>query len=468
MVPDVAPKGHSFNGAFAYYLHDKRREGEARRDTAERVAWTETRNLATDDPATARRIMIATASQAEALKKAAGVRSSGRKSTQHVYAYSLAWHPDEKGRIDRAEMVRAADASLKVLRADHLQAVIVCHQETRHPHVHIVVNRVDPSTGRMHTFSNDHRQLDAWALSYRQSRAEEQKYCPARVEKREARRTLAPTFERAAPPPQRGQAPANFNDAAGPVGERQLLQIKAAELAKRGAAMRERHSTEWRELSEGGSKRRAGAYDQATADLVRARASVSEELRGHWRDLFKRQAAERRDMRRAGLMALAWTAWTVTRGEREGGKIDKGFLTSALQFIVSKQQRERRLGVRHDKEQGRLAALVRRATDHEAKKIRAARAQALALERKRFSAERTALIERQTREKSQVGQEWRAITASRAALDLRRRDPASRNFQSVAEIRAAAGVADRQPRRSRDRSTSRTRSRTRTRDGGPT
>ena len=62
MVPDIAKKGHSFNGAFAYYLHDKGA------DTAERVDWTETRNLMTDDPQAAKQVMIATALQADELK----------------------------------------------------------------------------------------------------------------------------------------------------------------------------------------------------------------------------------------------------------------------------------------------------------------------------------------------------------------------------------------------------------------
>ena len=64
MVPDIAKKGHSFDGALAYYLHDK---GKA---TAERVGWTLTRNLMTDDPKTAKGIMIATALQSDELKTA--------------------------------------------------------------------------------------------------------------------------------------------------------------------------------------------------------------------------------------------------------------------------------------------------------------------------------------------------------------------------------------------------------------
>ena len=62
MVPDIAGTGHSFKGALAYYLHDKRAsDALPQLSSNERVAWTETRNLATDDMHTAQRVMIATA-----------------------------------------------------------------------------------------------------------------------------------------------------------------------------------------------------------------------------------------------------------------------------------------------------------------------------------------------------------------------------------------------------------------------
>jgi hypothetical protein len=50
MVPAITEGGRSFKGAALYYLHDKRKPGEAERLTSERVAWTHTLNLATDDP----------------------------------------------------------------------------------------------------------------------------------------------------------------------------------------------------------------------------------------------------------------------------------------------------------------------------------------------------------------------------------------------------------------------------------
>ena len=171
MIPNVSRAGHSFKGAFAYYLHDKGQDADGgHKTTADRVAWTETRNLATDDPEAAKRIMIATARQAEALKAAAGIASTGRKSAAHVYSYSLAWHPDEAASLTRADMVKAADATLKALGAEGMQAVLVCHRDTKHPHVHVIINRVDPETGKMLATSNDFRKLDAWAREYERGR----------------------------------------------------------------------------------------------------------------------------------------------------------------------------------------------------------------------------------------------------------------------------------------------------------
>ncbi|HWE03570.1 MAG TPA: hypothetical protein VG326_14285 [Tepidisphaeraceae bacterium] len=64
MVPTVTATGSSFKGAAAYYLHDK----DA--DTRERVAWTHTENLLTDDAQKAWKIMAWTASHQAMLKAA--------------------------------------------------------------------------------------------------------------------------------------------------------------------------------------------------------------------------------------------------------------------------------------------------------------------------------------------------------------------------------------------------------------
>lgn len=97
-----------------------------------RVAWTSARNLPTDDPELAAKIMRATASQ--------NVRVS-----QPVYHLALSFDPGDV--VDRAAMERVADRVLTELKLDQHQAVIVAHADRSHPHVHILVNRVHPETG---------------------------------------------------------------------------------------------------------------------------------------------------------------------------------------------------------------------------------------------------------------------------------------------------------------------------------
>jgi hypothetical protein len=72
VIPKVAGKGKSFKGAGQYYLHDKKA------DSAERVAFTHTLNLPTDDPELALRHMAYTAMHQDEIKARAGVKATGR------------------------------------------------------------------------------------------------------------------------------------------------------------------------------------------------------------------------------------------------------------------------------------------------------------------------------------------------------------------------------------------------------
>ena len=188
MIPNVSATGQSFKAAFAYFLHDKGQdEAGERLTTSERVAWIETRNLATDHPEIAWRIMVQTAARADELKREAGIAATGRKATGGpVYSYSLGWRADEAAGVTRADMIRAAIETLKLLKLDHLQAVIVAHQDTANPHVHVIVNRVDPTTGKTVSVPwRDFERLDAWARTYEKARG--QIVTPKRQEREQAR-----------------------------------------------------------------------------------------------------------------------------------------------------------------------------------------------------------------------------------------------------------------------------------------
>lgn len=219
MIPRVAKLGTGFVGAGLYYMHDKRAPmdaAEARRpsaaeyfltdkgpaQSAERVGFTATRNLATDDPMKALRQMSFTAAHAHdiqvaavgAAAKAAGMSYDayvkatnpfrGRKGTKPVYTMSLSWQPGDAN-ATRDTMLKAADEVRHVLGLQDHQCVIIEHTDTKHPHVHLIFNRVHPTTGKFASVSNDRLKLSEWALDW------EKRYgkvvCPAREPNRQKR-----------------------------------------------------------------------------------------------------------------------------------------------------------------------------------------------------------------------------------------------------------------------------------------
>jgi hypothetical protein len=115
MIPHIAQRGHSFKGAGMYYLHDKQA------DTSERVLWTLTRNLPTQDAQLAFDCMAYTDIELKQHREAEG--KAGRKqSAGSVFSYSLSWHPDEQP--DRLEMQRAAEITLVRLGLFEHEAVL--------------------------------------------------------------------------------------------------------------------------------------------------------------------------------------------------------------------------------------------------------------------------------------------------------------------------------------------------------
>lgn len=171
MVPRVGRQGKSFKGAALYYLHDK---GAS---TAERVEYTETRNLPTDDPDLGWRVMAATAKDSDRLKRDAGVDRRGRKLTKPVFHLSTSWHPEQKP--ERAHMVSTMDSALAALGLERHQAVYVIHNDEPHPHIHAFVNLVNQDNGRSNSVRYSKKRLSLWAEAYER---EHGIYCDKRIE----------------------------------------------------------------------------------------------------------------------------------------------------------------------------------------------------------------------------------------------------------------------------------------------
>jgi MobA/VirD2-like, nuclease domain len=232
MIPKVAALGTGFVGAGMYYMHDKRTdENEKSRhrpsaaeyfladkgpdQSADRVGFTATRNLPSDDPMTALRHMSFTASHAHDIRvaavaasaKAAGLSYNdyvkqtnpfrGRKGQKPVYSLSLSFEPGDPA-ATQENMLKAADEVRHVLGMEKHQCLIVQHTDTKHPHVHLIINRVNPQTGLFAKVGNDRLKLSEWALEW------EQRFgkivCPQREEnwKRRDRNTAVKRQARAA------------------------------------------------------------------------------------------------------------------------------------------------------------------------------------------------------------------------------------------------------------------------------
>jgi hypothetical protein len=176
--------GDSFKGAALYYLHDKRLEGETERLTTDRVAWTRALNTLENEPEAVIREMQHTAMSQQRLKYLSGHRTDGRPTERTVMTVSLAWHPEQQ--VSRQQMVETAEAFLKKMRWQEHQVLMVAHGDTKHAHVHLIINRVHPETGLTIDDKWYKTRAQQWALGY--ERAQGRIYCEAREERYDRQR----------------------------------------------------------------------------------------------------------------------------------------------------------------------------------------------------------------------------------------------------------------------------------------
>ena len=186
MIPRLHSSGRGVAGLAAYTLHDKPVvvDGETEYPvTSDRVAWTESVGLPGVKSALMVRVMQGTVADAPVLKERAGVSARGRKLAAPYGHMSLNWGPTEQP--TREEMVGAAREALsKIGITKKHYALIVAHNDTEHPHVHVVFCRVDPETGKAAKLSHSGTRLSAWAEQW------ERKHGKIRIENRVARRKV--------------------------------------------------------------------------------------------------------------------------------------------------------------------------------------------------------------------------------------------------------------------------------------
>ena len=111
----LAATGGGFGGLVAYITHDAPTNDLRQPESSERVSWTHTENLPTDDPALAARIMAGVVQDAPILKQRAGVSARGRKLKDPCLHLTLSWAPKENP--TPKEMIFRDERGLEIPRA---------------------------------------------------------------------------------------------------------------------------------------------------------------------------------------------------------------------------------------------------------------------------------------------------------------------------------------------------------------
>ena len=141
MLAKVAPASNDFTALARYLVHGK----PGTKPSPNRVAWTCTQNLPSDVPELAATCMQATAAASRRTRKAA-------------YHLMISWHANERPSPELMQTI-ARETLERAGLAEH-QALIMGHGDRAHPHLHILLNRVHPDTGRAWKTTHDFARFD--------------------------------------------------------------------------------------------------------------------------------------------------------------------------------------------------------------------------------------------------------------------------------------------------------------------
>ena len=427
-VTDRIGRGTSFKGALTYYLHDK-----DTLDTAERVSFVEMGNLVTKDPREAWREMMVTAEAAPQLKARAGVKTSGRKNTQPVYCFSINWHPDDHPSVDH--MRETALDCLRFMELTEYQYVIVGHNDTAHPNVHITVNMIHPETGRSYSLSKDQYKLDRWCDSYELRMG---------VVRSPERRAKFAALDQGLEPPLRVKQPKHFNN---PAAKAATANDNTAAKARAKAIQEEfkAYADRLKATQDQAWKRRAAEQRQLWNDYRTARQAVTarhqvqlDKIYKHkrnrhalplsiqgfrdwqetreWTKLMERLKSEKRrfEYRERTLTGFVGNAIRLIRPgmERSG----KGLLPVLFALLVSGEQRRQLLLAKQELAKKALSEKQFGSRKVRADRVRIVRDAQLAALSAAFDIQKQDLQARHDREIAAQKTEWNALSIERKRL----------------------------------------------------
>lgn len=405
-------RGRSVKGLAQYCLHDVGGK------TAQRVSFVETRNLATDDPQVAWRIMAARHYLQDDLKAKAGVGKGGRKDGKPVGHLLLSWKREEADAegLTRAGMMNAAIGALKAIGAGDHQALIVAHRDTPHPHCHVIINLIGDD-GRIKKQWKEHEKLSRYALK-REMEIHGEPVVKSRRKNwldREAGETPTPVKKKPRHLYEVEKA-ANQNDAAKAFAEKHRRELAALQREKTAQTERQRRH---RDRLLWCKQERARRIVRQTGERVRAsRSRIRKEHRATWDGLLDRHDAERREFdvnerNMKGSLANAMALIDWKKFLRRKRAPDELSLSHAFHILTSEATRRQTLHDRQGSELQRLRTTQRGEEQSEEARLKHEEKELLRENRQAFVRKTAAMKEKQSRRRAALEGRQKELTKER-------------------------------------------------------
>ncbi len=408
-------RGRSFRGLAQYCLHD------VEEPSSERVAFVQTRNLATDDPQVAWRIMAARHYLQDELKEQAGVARGGAQNGKPVGHLVISWRRDEADaeQLNAQSMVQAAAGALRAIGASGHQALIIGHNDTAHPHCHVIINLIGDD-GRLKKNWKEKEKLSKFALK-REIEIHGEPIVEAREQNwldREAGESPPPVRKRPRQLYELDKAATQCEQVRSfAVGH--LRSLASLEQSRRAQQERHRrHSKQFQEIQRARKQR----IEQTTTDQIRqARSEVRKSYRTRWTELLRQQRDERlefvqnEDTLKGSLSnALRLINWKQLLGRRSDPA--QPGLSDAFQLLTSEAVRRERMRQRQDAERNRLRQRQYKEEAAWTEKILHEKNATLRSHAEREAARLEALKQKQARSRKLLQDQQKRLSQERAAV----------------------------------------------------
>jgi hypothetical protein len=294
------------------------------------------------------------------LKAAAGVDPRGRDNWKPVLHYTLSWHADDKPAPE--QMQQAALDSLRMLGLSEHEAILASHSDKEHMHVHVVVNTVHPITGKTALLKFTKRDFSKWAEAYER---EHGIHCGERIKNNEERRRLGAEREhetlavliaasdRQPAPERRPYVPVKHKAAS------RTQWFDRKDIIERMKAMRATQDAEIKALREvtwtRHSQERDDLDERTGAAVDHVRDYMKEQFRPQWRDLYRGQKKEERQVQRLDGHVLDRAVFVYQNRQRLGLAGAALSMRQMLPLIRSGDRLRRRLAQVHEHERRAIA-----------------------------------------------------------------------------------------------------------------